>query len=54
MIPNPYRGCFFVFEGIDGCGKTSQLEMTRKWISPLDLPSLLKTIVSKEPSEESL
>ncbi len=26
MIPNIYPGCFFVVEGIDGCGKTEQFK----------------------------
>ena len=34
MIPNPYTGVFIVFEGIDGCGKTKQLELTQKWLCP--------------------
>jgi len=33
MIPNPYPGIFIVFEGIDGCGKTEQLEKTFRWLS---------------------
>jgi len=33
MIPNPYPGIFIVFEGIDGCGKTEQLERTFQWLS---------------------
>jgi dTMP kinase len=33
MIPNPYPGIFIVFEGIDGCGKTEQLERTFRWLS---------------------
>ena len=32
MIPNPFEGKLFVFEGIDGCGKTVQLKIAQEWI----------------------
>ena len=28
----PERGRFLVLEGIDGCGKTTQLEQLRAWL----------------------
>ena len=32
MIPNPHPGCFIVFEGIDRCGKLTQLHKIRGWL----------------------
>lgn len=32
MIPNPFNGKFFAFEGIDGCGKTLKLKMADEWL----------------------
>jgi dTMP kinase len=32
VIPNPYPGTFIAFDGIDGCGKTEQIERTFKWL----------------------
>ena len=29
---NPTRGRFIVLEGIDGCGKTTQIEHLRQWL----------------------
>lgn len=32
MIKNPYPGKLIVAEGLDGSGKTTQLELTRNWL----------------------
>lgn len=32
MIPNFFKGKFFVFEGVDGCGKSKQAGMIEQWI----------------------
>ena len=37
MIPNPYPGIFIVFEGIDGCGKTAQLNRVYGWMQTLEI-----------------
>lgn len=47
MIPNPFLGKFIVFEGPDGCGKTTQLVKTYDWLYGLKL-SVVKT---KEPNK---
>jgi dTMP kinase len=47
MIPNPSKGKFIVFEGIDGCGKSTQLKRTFAWLSFLKKP-VFKT---KEPNK---
>jgi dTMP kinase len=51
MIPNPYPGCFIVFEGIDGCGKTEQLQRVTAWLRKL---TGQKTVIetTKEPGKE--
>lgn len=35
MIPNPFNGKLFAFEGMDGCGKSRQLNMTDEWLRNL-------------------
>lgn len=32
MIPNIYPGCFFVVEGVDGCGKTEQFKRLLEYL----------------------
>ena len=47
MIPNPYLGKFFAFEGPDGCGKSIQIQKTYNWLS-----STFKAVVkTKEPNK---
>lgn len=47
---NPTRGRFIVLEGIDGCGKTTQLEALRRWLPGSGLLSPgARVVVSREP-----
>lgn len=47
MIPNPFPGKFIVFEGIDGCGKSTQANRTYDWL----YRELRKTVIlTKEPN----
>jgi dTMP kinase len=53
--PTPARGRFIVLEGIDGCGKTTQLEALRQWLpsSGLMAPGA-QLVVSREPGGTAL
>jgi dTMP kinase len=52
---NPTRGRFIVLEGIDGCGKTTQLEALRQWLPGSGLlPPGARVIVSREPGGTAL
>jgi dTMP kinase len=53
--PTPARGRFIVLEGIDGCGKTTQLEALRQWLPGSGLlPPGARVIVSREPGGTAL
>ena len=54
MIPNAYPGKLFAFEGMDGCGKTMQLEMTDDWLRNLKQNPRHNFVVKreKEPGKE--
>jgi dTMP kinase len=53
--PTPPRGRFVVLEGIDGCGKTTQLEALRQWLPTSGLtPPGARVIVSREPGGTAL
>jgi len=53
--PIPPRGRFIVLEGIDGCGKTTQLEALRQWLPGSGLlPPGTRVIVSREPGGTAL
>ena len=53
--PNPNPGRFIVLEGIDGCGKTTQLEALREWLPTSGLlPPGARVIVSREPGGTAL
>jgi dTMP kinase len=53
--PTPARGRFVVLEGIDGCGKTTQLEALRQWLPTSGLiPPGARVIVSREPGGTAL
>lgn len=55
MIPNPYPGKFFVFEGGDGCGKTEQITRAKAWLNSLDSPLRHRdVVVTKEPGKDRL
>lgn len=47
MIPNPYPGVFFVFEGGNGCGKSTQRDMVKAWLEKLNIDP----IMAKEPGK---
>jgi dTMP kinase len=51
----PARGRFIVLEGIDGCGKTTQLEALRQWLPTSGLmPTGAQLVVSREPGGTAL
>jgi dTMP kinase len=53
--PTPVRGRFIVLEGIDGCGKTTQLEALRQWLPTSGLmPPGAQLVVSREPGGTAL
>ena len=49
------KGAFIVLEGIDGCGKTTQLQALREWL-PFSglLPPSARLIVTREPGGTAL
>jgi len=52
---SPRRGRFLVLEGIDGCGKTTQLEALRRWLPASGLlPAGATLMVSREPGGTAL
>jgi len=53
--PTPARGRFIVLEGIDGCGKTTQIEALRQWLLTSGLlPPGARVVVSREPGGTAL
>jgi dTMP kinase len=53
--PTPARGRFIVLEGIDGCGKTTQIEALRQWLPTSGLmPPGAQLVVSREPGGTAL
>jgi dTMP kinase len=53
--PASPRGRFIVLEGIDGCGKTTQLEALRQWLPTSGLlPPGARVVVSREPGGTAL
>jgi dTMP kinase len=49
------RGRFLVLEGIDGCGKTTQLERLRAWLPSSGLmPAGAELVVTREPGGTDL
>ena len=51
----PLPGRFLVLEGIDGCGKTTQLEALRQWLPGSGLmPAGARLLVSREPGGTAL
>ena len=49
------RGRFLVLEGIDGCGKTTQLERLRTWLPQSGLmPQSAELVVTREPGGTEL
>jgi dTMP kinase len=53
--PTPPRGRFIALEGIDGCGKTTQIEALREWLPSSGLmPFGARVVVSREPGGTAL
>jgi len=51
----PARGRFLVLEGIDGCGKSTQLELLRQWLPASGLlPAGRRLLISREPGGTAL
>ncbi|MBM5806373.1 MAG: dTMP kinase [Cyanobacteria bacterium M_surface_10_m2_179] len=51
----PDRGCFLVLEGIDGCGKSTQIERLRHWLPRSGLmPEGSELLVTREPGGSEL
>jgi dTMP kinase len=49
------RGRFLVLEGIDGCGKTTQIEQLRQWLPRSGLmPAGAQLVVTREPGGTEL
>ncbi len=49
------KGKFIVFEGIDGCGKTTQINQIAEWLKTLDLiPKENKLVITREPGGTKL
>lgn len=52
---SPRRGRFLVLEGIDGCGKSTQLEALRRWLPSSGLlPPGAALVVTREPGGTAL
>ena len=51
----PAPGRLLVFEGIDGCGKTTQLQLLRQWLPASGLmPAGARLVISREPGGTAL
>jgi hypothetical protein len=49
-VSDPLPGRFVVLEGIDGCGKTTQLERLGQWLPTSGLmPAGARLVTSREP-----
>ena len=49
------KGKFIVIEGIDGCGKTTQIKQLEKWINTTNfIPEKNKLIITREPGGTEL
>lgn len=51
MIPNPFPGFHFVFEGIDGCGKSEQLSLVIAWLQGGLIIPTNRIVLTKEPNK---
>jgi len=45
---NPYKGKYFAFEGVDGCGKTTQVEILKEYLKKKGK----SVVVTSEPRKE--
>lgn len=61
MIPNPYPGIFIVIDGIDGCGKSTQVKLLAEWLRRDVYPNIINplglwrvVLETKEPDKTGL
>lgn len=53
MIPNPWPGSHFVFDGIDGCGKSEQFNLAKVWLTNrMRAFGIAHITLAKEPGRE--
>lgn len=54
-IPNPYPGLLVAFEGIDGCGKSSQLALAELFLDQKVKPKIngCRIVRAKEPNRDT-
>lgn len=54
MIPNPYSGIFIVIDGIDGCGKSTQVKLLAEWLKRETYGVGRVVLETKEPDKTGL
>jgi len=54
MIPNPYLGIFIVIDGIDGCGKSTQVKLLADWLKRETYSAGRVVLETKEPDKTGL
>jgi len=47
-------GKLIVFEGCEGCGKTTQIQLTYEWLQSLDKSPFTKAIITRQPGGTEL
>jgi thymidylate kinase len=47
---NNMSGKFIVFEGVEGCGKTTQMQLCSQWLESLNIP----VVLTREPGGTEL
>ena len=51
MIPNPYPGIFIIIDGIDGCGKSTQVRLLVEWLKRETYSAGRVVLETKEPDK---